>query len=82
LPIDVRAFRVQEVVERYRIGKTKLYALMKSGDLRTVKVGRTRLIPIEAIEALLADGARTPQGQRQQRQPPLSHMMDHGVKAS
>ena len=49
-----RALRVREAIAAYRIGKTKLYALMKSGELRSVKVGGTRLIPIESLEALLA----------------------------
>ncbi len=53
-PLAVRAIRVRQAVATYGMGKTKLYALMKEGKLRTVKHGGTRLIPVDAIEALLA----------------------------
>lgn len=52
-PPEARAVKVREATQFYRIGKTKLYALMKEGKLRTVKVGGTRLIPVEELEALL-----------------------------
>lgn len=48
-----RAFRIDEAVASYGIGRTKLYELMKEGKLRTVKVGGRRLIPAESLEALL-----------------------------
>lgn len=54
-----RAMRVREAVGAYRISKTKLYALMKSGQLPSVRVGGTRLILIEGLEALLV-GSPTP----------------------
>lgn len=63
--VQPRALRVREATRAYRIGKTRLYALMKEGRLATVKVGGTRLIPIDSLEALIAiqqpqqqDGAR------------------------
>jgi excisionase family DNA binding protein len=49
-----RALRVREAIAAYRISKTKLYELMKTGRLATVKVGGSRLIPVDALEALLA----------------------------
>jgi excisionase family DNA binding protein len=48
-----RALRVNEAVFRYGIGRTNLHRLIKSGALRSVKVGRSRLIPVDALEALL-----------------------------
>ncbi len=53
-----RALRVREAIAAYRIGKTKLYELMKSGDLRTVKIGGSRLIPVQELESLLASSRR------------------------
>ena len=48
-----RALKVSEAVFRYGIGRTSLHRLMKSGALRSVKIGRIRLIPVDALEALL-----------------------------
>lgn len=53
---DRRALRVREAVAAYRIGKTKLYALMNDGTLPSVKIRGTRLIPVDALEALIATG--------------------------
>ena len=36
------------------IGRTTLYAALNDGTLRSIKVGRRRLIPISALEAWLA----------------------------
>ncbi len=33
------------------LGRTKLYALMSEGTLRSIKVGRRRLICIDSLEA-------------------------------
>ena len=38
--------------------RSTLYKLMSAGTLRSVKVGGRRLIPIEALEALIAGGGR------------------------
>ena len=54
-PVEARALRVREAIERYRIGKTKLYDLMNEGKLASVKVGGTRLIPVDALEALIGE---------------------------
>jgi excisionase family DNA binding protein len=32
------------------MGRTSIYALMASGELRSVKIGRSRRIPAEALE--------------------------------
>jgi len=40
---------VEEAAELLHIGKTKTYALVKSGDLASVLIGRLRRIHIDAI---------------------------------
>jgi len=45
---------VGEVVALSHVGKSKLYELMDSGALASVKVGRRRLIPRLALERFLA----------------------------
>jgi excisionase family DNA binding protein len=51
-----RAYQINEATAAYRLSRSTLYKLMAVGKLRSVKVGGRRLIPVEAIEALLARG--------------------------
>jgi excisionase family DNA binding protein len=51
-----RAYQVNEAVAAYRLSRSTLYKLMSAGTLRSVKVGGRRLIPVEALEALIAGG--------------------------
>lgn len=37
-----------------RIGRTKTFELIKSGELRTVTIGRRRLVPVTAVEEYVA----------------------------
>jgi len=53
-----RAYQVNEAAAAYRLSRSTLYKLIATGKLRTVKVGGRRLIPVDAMEALLAEGAR------------------------
>ena len=45
----IRLNNVKDVMDRLRLGKSKVYAEMDSGRLRSVKVGSRRLIPESAI---------------------------------
>jgi excisionase family DNA binding protein len=42
---------VEEAAERLRIGRTTMYALVSSGAVESVKVGRLRRVPAEAVDA-------------------------------
>ena len=53
-----RAYQINEAVDTYRLSRSTLYKLMSTGTLRSVKVGGRRLIPVEALEALIAGGAQ------------------------
>ena len=53
-PPQQRALRVREVTAAYRLGKTTIYSLLQQGKLQSVKVGGTRLILVESLEALLS----------------------------
>ncbi|RIK08052.1 MAG: transcriptional regulator [Acidobacteria bacterium] len=46
---------VDEAARRLGLGRTKLYDLIGSGALRTVTVGRRRLVPVAALDELVAD---------------------------
>lgn len=44
-----RLHSVEAVMERLGIGRSKTYEVLGSGQLRSVKVGRRRLVPESAI---------------------------------
>ena len=47
--------KIPEVLERLAISQTKLYELMSSGELRSVKVGRSRRVPSAELDRFIAD---------------------------
>lgn len=42
-------YRVDEAADAMRLSRTAIYELIRSGQLRTVKLGRRRLVPVEAL---------------------------------
>jgi excisionase family DNA binding protein len=59
---DVVLYRIQDAMRILNLGKTALYEQLRSGRLRSVKQGRSRLIPVSAIHdyvALLENEAET-----------------------
>lgn len=42
-------YRVDEAAESLRLSRSVVYELIRSGQLRTVKVGRRRLVPVAAL---------------------------------
>jgi excisionase family DNA binding protein len=48
-----RALRPKEAARAYGISRTSIYELLKSGKLRSVRLGGARLIPVEALESLI-----------------------------
>lgn len=50
---------VEEAAEALALGRTKVYELLESGSLRSVKIGRLRRIPVQAlhefVQAVAAD---------------------------
>ena len=51
-----RAFHVKEAAKVYGWSRSTLYKMMKEGTLHSVRVGGRRLIPRDALEALIAEG--------------------------
>lgn len=59
LPANARrALHVNEAAALYGISRSTIYVLMARGTLRTVKIAGRRLVPRDAIEALIAGGAQ------------------------
>jgi excisionase family DNA binding protein len=44
---------VEEAADRLGIGRTLAYALVKSGDLESVQIGRLRRVPADALGTFL-----------------------------
>jgi len=49
-----RLMSVEEARRELDVGRTKFYELLKTGSLKTVKIGRLRKVTPEAIDALIA----------------------------
>ena len=47
--------KIPEVMVRLAVGQTKVYELMSSGELRSVKVGRSRRVPSDDLERFMAE---------------------------
>lgn len=41
----------ERAAEQLGVGRTTIYALIASGDLESVKIGRSRRIPVDALVA-------------------------------
>jgi excisionase family DNA binding protein len=44
----------EEAAEVLAIGRTRVYALMRSGDLMSVQIGHSRRVPVEALTTYVA----------------------------
>lgn len=51
--VERRFLRVPEVMAALSMGRCKVYDLIRSGELESVKHGRDRLVPVEALDALV-----------------------------
>ncbi len=59
---DLQLYRVKDAMRLLNLSRTVIYALLRTGRLRSVQQGRARLITAEAIReyiALLQDEAET-----------------------
>lgn len=45
---------VEEAAQRLRIGRTKMYALIASGEVKSVTIGSLRRIPPECLTAYVS----------------------------
>jgi excisionase family DNA binding protein len=51
--IDPIAVRILEAVRLTGIGRSKLYELIASGDIETIKIGSCTLIPMASLHGLI-----------------------------
>jgi excisionase family DNA binding protein len=48
-----RCLRVEEAAHMLNVGRLTVYDLIRSGRLKSVKIGRRRLVPRTALDALI-----------------------------
>ena len=51
------AYRIDEAAEMANVSRSTLYRLITMGKLRTIKIGRSRLVPAAALRTLAEKGA-------------------------
>lgn len=54
-PTARRLYSVKDAAELLSVDKNTIYQLAYAGKLATVKLGRRRLVPAEALDALIAE---------------------------
>lgn len=52
--LDVQLYKVADAMKVLSVSRTVIFELLRSGRLRSVKQGRTRLIPASAIRDYIA----------------------------
>jgi excisionase family DNA binding protein len=52
-------YRVDEAAEALRISRDTIYELIRSGRLRTIKVGSRRLVPLVALTEYVTNALDT-----------------------
>lgn len=57
LPIEPLTVRILVAVQLTGIGRSKLYELIKSGELETVKIGTATLVTMASLRRLVERGS-------------------------
>lgn len=55
VPMSDPLLRPAEVKQRLAVSHDKLYALLRTGELPSLKIGRSRRIPESAVTAFIAE---------------------------
>ncbi|MPZ94089.1 MAG: helix-turn-helix domain-containing protein [Propionibacteriales bacterium] len=53
--METLLLKIPEVMARLAVGQTKVYELLSSGELRSVKVGRSRRVPSNELDRFMAE---------------------------
>lgn len=56
--IEPLLLRVDEAADALALSRTKVYELMATGELESVKLGRSRRVPLDALQAFVRDAQR------------------------
>lgn len=55
--IQPLGYRPEQVSKITGLGRTKIFGLLASGELESVKIGRSRIILARSLDKLLSEGA-------------------------
>jgi excisionase family DNA binding protein len=47
--MDQICVKVEEAAQLLRVGRSTVYDLMRTGEIRSVRIGRSRRIPVDAL---------------------------------
>jgi hypothetical protein len=50
------AFQIKPFCKNIGIGTTKFYELLRAGKIRTICIGKRRLIPVEETQRIMREG--------------------------
>lgn len=51
--MDLTLFTIDEAAAQLRVSRWSVYNLIRSGQLQTIKIGRRRLVPLDALTVCL-----------------------------
>jgi excisionase family DNA binding protein len=51
--VDITLFTIDEAAARLRVSRWSVYNLIRTGQLHTIKIGRRRLVPLDALTECL-----------------------------
>jgi excisionase family DNA binding protein len=54
--MEPQSISISDAARAIGIGRTKLYELINTGDLKTLKIGRRTLVSAASIKALVSGG--------------------------
>ena len=54
VPVAPVVYRVEEAAQALRVSRDTMYELIRSGRLKTIKVGSRRLVPLTALDEFVA----------------------------
>ena len=55
-PVPRAALKVEEMAQALGLGRSKCWELVRSGEVRTVRFGRSVRVPVSEIERLIEQG--------------------------
>jgi excisionase family DNA binding protein len=59
---DRMVLTVEEAAERLGIGRTLMYALITAGEVESIRIGRLRRVPTDALAAFVLRLRESPHG--------------------
>jgi excisionase family DNA binding protein len=51
--VEERLFKAEQVAQQWGIGRSKVYELLRTGQLRSIRIGGSRRIPASAMREFL-----------------------------